>query len=114
MADRASCSTLPVDTKANLVTGTKIPRRIRVDTKILARPLAVFSLLLFSLTATSQDKLAATPPMGWNSWNHFAERVDDATVRATADALVSTGLPDAGYVYLNLTHTCEGARNAHG
>ena len=35
--------------------------------------------------------LARTPPMGWNSWNHFAEKVDDATVRAAADAMVSSG-----------------------
>src|SRR5256885_8642170 len=36
--------------------------------------------------------LARTPPMGWNSWNHFRGRVDDGTVRAIADAMVSSGL----------------------
>lgn len=57
---------------------------------------------------------AATPPMGWNSWNHFAERVDDADVRATADALVSSGMRDAGYIYVNIDDTWEGPRNAQG
>jgi alpha-galactosidase len=58
--------------------------------------------------------LAATPPMGWNSWNHFAERVTDADVRATADILVSTGMRDAGYVYVNIDDTWEGERDASG
>ena len=58
--------------------------------------------------------LAATPPMGWNSWNHFAEKVDDATVRAQADALVSSGMRDAGYLYVNIDDTWEGERDAAG
>ncbi len=70
--------------------------------------------LVFPLVAVAQDTTAATPPMGWNSWNHFAERVNDATIRATADALVSTGLRDAGYVYLNIDDTWEGQRDAKG
>src|SRR5512140_709466 len=58
--------------------------------------------------------LAATPPMGWNSWNHFAAKVDDATIRAQADAMVSSGLRDAGYVYINIDDTWEGERDAQG
>ena len=52
--------------------------------------------------------------MGWNSWNHFAEHIDDKTVRETADALVSTGLRDAGYIYLNIDDTWQGQRDANG
>jgi alpha-galactosidase len=58
--------------------------------------------------------LAATPPMGWNSWNHFATRVTDADVRATADILVSSGMRDAGYVYVNIDDSWEGDRDAQG
>jgi alpha-galactosidase len=58
--------------------------------------------------------LAATPPMGWNSWNHFAGKVDDADVRAAADALVSSGMRDAGYLYVNIDDTWEGKRDRHG
>ena len=72
-----------------------------------------FSLFL-SISALAQDRVAATPPMGWNSWNHFAERIDDKTVRETADALVSTGLKDAGYIYLNIDDTWEGQRDDSG
>ena len=69
----------------------------------------------FSAHAIAQtSQLAATPPMGWNSWNHFAERVTDADVRAAADALVSSGMRDAGYVYVNVDDTWEGSRDAQG
>ena len=67
-----------------------------------------------ALAIYAEDKLAATPPMGWNSWNHFAEKIDDRTVRETADALVSTGLKDAGYIYLNIDDTWEGERDKSG
>ncbi|MBS1803231.1 MAG: glycoside hydrolase family 27 protein [Acidobacteria bacterium] len=59
-------------------------------------------------------QLAATPPMGWNSWNHFAGKVTDADVRSAADALVSSGMRDAGYVYVNVDDTWQGQRDAQG
>jgi len=44
--------------------------------------------------------LARTPPMGWNSWNHFHCNVSAQLIRETADAMVSGGLRDAGYQYV--------------
>ena len=58
--------------------------------------------------------LAPTPPMGWNSWNFFAEKVTDKDIRAAADELVSTGMKDAGYIYVNIDDTWEGKRDASG
>jgi alpha-galactosidase len=58
--------------------------------------------------------VAQTPPMGWNSWNYFADKVDDKGVRAAADQLVATGMKDAGYVYVNIDDTWEGQRDASG
>jgi alpha-galactosidase len=58
--------------------------------------------------------LAKTPPMGWNSWNLFAEKIDDKTVRTMADAMVSSGMRDAGYIYVNIDDTWEGVRDAQG
>lgn len=46
--------------------------------------------------------LAATPQMGWNSWNHFNCMIDEKIIRETADALVSTGLAKLGYIYVNI------------
>lgn len=60
------------------------------------------------------SKLAATPPMGWSSWNKFAEHIDDSTVRAMADAMVSSGLRDAGYRYINIDDGWQGTRDANG
>ena len=45
----------------------------------------------------SSLQIAATPTMGWNSWNGFGVRVSDRLVRETADSLASTGLRDLGY-----------------
>jgi alpha-galactosidase len=58
--------------------------------------------------------LAKTPPMGWNSWNLFASKVDDKTIREIADAMVTNGMRDAGYVYINIDDTWEGLRDAQG
>lgn len=46
--------------------------------------------------------LAATPPMGWNSWNHFGCNINENVIKQTADALVSTGLSKLGYHYVNI------------
>jgi alpha-galactosidase len=59
-------------------------------------------------------RLAATPPVGWNSWYAFGDKVDDAAVRAQADAMVSSGMRDVGYVYVNIDDTWAGERDAKG
>jgi alpha-galactosidase len=75
---------------------------------------AAFTLLLGSEATPETPPVAGTPPMGWNSWNHFAEKIDDATVRAQADAMVSSGMRDAGYIYINIDDTWEAGRDAKG
>jgi Alpha galactosidase A len=64
--------------------------------------LAAIMLCAVSLTnAYSLDNgLARTPPMGWNSWNKFACDVNEQLIREMADAMVTSGMKDAGYVYL--------------
>jgi alpha-galactosidase len=52
--------------------------------------------------------------MGWSSWNRFGEKIDDKTVREIADALVSSGLRDAGYTYVNIDDGWQGERDATG
>jgi alpha-galactosidase len=64
--------------------------------------------------ANAQSPVAQTPPMGWNSWNYFAGRVDDKGIRAAADQIVATGMKDAGYIYVNIDDTWEGERDASG
>ncbi len=71
-------------------------------------------LPLPALHKVPDNGLAKTPPMGWNSWNKFHGRVDDAAVRGMADAMASNGMKDAGYQYINIDDTWEGARDAQG
>jgi alpha-galactosidase len=78
---------------------------------------AVFALALVPATqpVTAQaQNVAQTPPMGWNSWNFFADKVTDKDIRAAADNLVATGMKDAGYIYINIDDTWEGQRDASG
>jgi alpha-galactosidase len=76
--------------------------------------LLLAALLMPSTLFAQSTTLAATPPMGWNSWNLFAEKVNDADVRAAADAMVSSGMKDAGYIYVNIDDTWQGERDAEG
>ena len=76
-------------------------------------PVAVLAVFFFAANSPAQQA-AATPPMGWNSWNYFASKVDDKGVRAAADQIVSTGMKDAGYIYVNIDDTWEGKRDESG
>ena len=56
--------------------------------------------LTFQIKAQKFPGIAMTPPMGWNSWNCFREDVNEFKVKAVADAMVSSGMKDAGYEYI--------------
>ena len=71
-------------------------------------------LPLPALQDVPDNGLARTPPMGWNSWNKFAGKVDDAAVRGMADAMVATGMKDLGYTYINIDDTWQGSRDSQG
>jgi alpha-galactosidase len=66
------------------------------------------------VTALPPNGLALTPPMGWNSWNKFACNISEATIRASADAMVSSGMKDAGYHYVLIDDCWQGERDAAG
>ncbi len=82
-----------------------------------ARTLGAVALMLWltGISARAQQAgLAPTPPMGWSTWNHFKHDISDALVRQQADALVASGMRDAGYVYVNIDGGWEGYRDAQG
>jgi alpha-galactosidase len=58
--------------------------------------------------------LAATPPMGWNTWYAFGCKISEAQVRAAADAMIANGMKAAGYDYVNLDDCWQGARDSAG
>ena len=77
--------------------------------------LAVVCLLLALAPARALDNgLALTPPMGWNSWNKFGCDVSEKLIRETADAVVSTGMKDAGYQYVVIDDCWQVSRDAQG
>ena len=76
--------------------------------------LAGLLLLSGSLHAQKFDGLALTPPMGWNSWNTFACNVDETLIREMADAVVSSGMKDAGYAYVVIDDCWHGQRDSLG
>jgi len=80
----------------------------RVSTDRPAMPAPKISLSN-DFPPVKDNGLAKTPPMGWNSWNKFHRSVDDKAVRGMADAMASNGMKDAGYVYVNIDDTWEGA-----
>lgn len=75
----------------------------------------LFLVLAISLVYSQKFKgLAKTPPMGWNSWNNFGCNVDENLIRATADAMVSTGMKATGYTYVNIDDCWHGERDSLG
>jgi len=80
--------------------------------------LTVF-LLFMSAAALAQESnpsanLALTPPMGWNSWNKFACNVSDELIRGMADAVVKSGMKDAGYQYVVIDDCWQVSRDQDG
>jgi alpha-galactosidase len=76
---------------------------------------ALLSVLIACSSAHALDNgLARTPPMGWNSWNKFACNVSEDLIRSMADAVVSTGMRDAGYEYVVIDDCWQVSRDKDG
>ena len=71
----------------------------------------ICSILGYNLTAQSNNSLALTPPMGWNSWNLFEGDISEDLLKEIADAMVETGMKDAGYEYIIIDDIWQGGRD---
>ena len=60
---------------------------------------------------TERGKLAPTPPMGWMTWNMFKGDISEQLIKETADAMVESGLSDAGYKYVFIDDLWQGGRD---
>lgn len=61
-----------------------------------------------------KGQLALTPPLGWNSWNVWATRVDEGKVKDAADEMIAAGLARHGFQYVNIDDAWEAGRDAQG
>lgn len=82
--------------------------------KIQILLLAMLLLPMLTNAQSGFDKLARTPPMGWNSWNKFGCNVSDTLIRQMADNMVSSGMKDAGYEYVVIDDCWQVSRDAKG
>lgn len=75
----------------------------------------MFALLFLIVGIAALDNgVGLTPPMGWNSWNHFGCGINENLIKQTADLLVSTGLAAKGYKYVNLDDCWQASRDGKG
>lgn len=56
------------------------------------------------------ETIALTPPMGWNSWNIYADKPTQALILANAKAMANSGLINHGWNYLNIDDAWQGKR----
>jgi alpha-galactosidase len=73
-----------------------------------------FFLCSIGLLAQKFEGLVQTPPMGWNSWNKFACNVSEDLIKETADAMVASGMKDAGYEYVVIDDCWQIGRDSLG
>ncbi len=85
-----------------------MPARVRILIAMLS------FLLAPSLLAAQEKPLAPTPPMGWNSWNKFGCHVSEDLIRQMADAMVKSGMKDAGYQYIVIDDCWQVERDSSG
>src|ERR1700710_2941212 len=82
---------------------------------ILITTATVFTSFVFAQPMdTIRNGLALTPPMGWNSWNTFKKNPSEALIEQMADAMISTGLKNAGYSYINIDDFWSKGRDENG
>ena len=76
--------------------------------------LIIFVILSLSVSAQKFEKLALTPPMGWNSWNCWGLSVDQEKVVQSARVFKEKGLMNHGWVYINIDDGWEAQRDKKG
>ncbi|MBN2209987.1 MAG: NPCBM/NEW2 domain-containing protein [Sedimentisphaerales bacterium] len=101
--------TLSLDANTGIIIGTTPRKRAEYQITLQAENASGRDERLFRLVAG--DLLALTPPMGWNSWYIYFTTVSDTDMRDAADAMISSGMADYGYMYVNLDDCWAMKRN---
>jgi alpha-galactosidase len=111
-----SVSHLPVGLTSDPATGliTGIAPAKAGDYNVTLRAKNALGMARKKFKIVVGNEIALTPPMGWNSWNCFAHAVDDPKIRSAADAMVTNGLAEHGWTYINIDDCWEAGRDANG
>ena len=75
---------------------------------------ALLAMVVLPGKAQKWEHLADTPQMGWSTWNKFQGNISEDIIKGIADAMVESGLRDAGYIYINIDDCWHGNRDADG
>ncbi|HEV2210733.1 MAG TPA: NPCBM/NEW2 domain-containing protein [Verrucomicrobiae bacterium] len=102
---------LHLDPDTGLITGTLDKEGVH---RVTLRARNASGSTTRQLKIVCGNLIALTPPMGWNSWNGFGCDVNEANVRAAADAMVASGLINHGWTYINIDDCWEDGRDADG
>jgi len=73
-----------------------------------------FLILGFSAVIALDNGLGRTPPLGFNTWNHFYCDIDEKIIKDSADAIIKLGLKDVGYQYINIDDCWMGKTRVNG
>jgi alpha-galactosidase len=98
---------LCLDPRTGIITG-KVSKRGIYHTTLKAKN--ELGEAIRTLKINLGDTIALTPPIGWNGWNSWAEKIDREKVIATAEAMVSKGLSNHGWSYINIDDSWQGFR----
>jgi alpha-galactosidase len=90
---------LKLDNKSGIISGALTSKG---ENKVLITVKNELGTASRELKIIGGDEISLTPAMGWNSWNCFAEAVDENKVKAAANAMISSGLVDHGWSYINI------------
>jgi alpha-galactosidase len=101
-----------VETESSEVVMAIWRARLRLDLHLIFALLLVGSFC--SVSKAAENGLALSPPMGWNSWNKFHCNVSEELIKSAADAIVSSGMKDAGYQYVVIDDCWQVSRDKDG
>jgi alpha-galactosidase len=93
-------SSLKLDPSTGIITGTTPSKPGAIEVTLKAANRAGSATRPFKIVVG--DTLALTPPMGWNDWYTYRVQITDKLMREAADVMISSGMADAGYNYVNI------------
>lgn len=102
---------LKLDPKSGIISGTSMQKG---DYKVQLSAKNHLGKSTKEVTIKIGDDILLTPPLGWNSWNAWGMAVSDERVRQSAEALVTVGLVNHGWNYVNIDDGWQGERDSTG